>query len=463
MDFSGWGVSVLAAGKGKRMKSSYPKMLIPLLGRPILNYVLDTIGECNFGEIEVVVSPSIRDLVGEIVGNDSRLVLQSEAKGTADAVRVSLQEFPGAVQNIMVVYGDMPLLESDTLSFLGDSFQRNSCHLAFLTACAPSPTGYGRVIKDEHGLPQAIREEKDCSPQEKQIKEINLGIFAFDRKKLSQLIELVDNRNQQGEYYLTDLVALAREKGYRVEAFEVGWSEQFLNVNHPQDLATVVQALREKKVNSLWEKGAKIVDPSNLYLDWEVEIGEDVWFKPGVVVEGPSSIGNGSIIGPFVRIASTVIGENCRIELSVLEEATLEAGVTVGPFAHLRPGSYLESGVRIGNFVEVKNSTLKEGTKALHLSYLGDAQVGQRVNIGAGTITCNFDGEKKNPTIIQDGAFIGSNSSLVAPVVIGQGAYTAAGSAITKDVPPDALAIGRARQKNVEKWTKRRGKRSSKG
>jgi len=462
MDFAEWGVCVLAAGKGKRMKSSYPKVLIPLLGRPILNYVLDTVTQSAFGEVKVVVSPSTRDLIAASAGSSAQLVLQNEPRGTADAVRVGLREFSKTIQNVMVVYGDMPLLESDTLSFLGDAFQKSGSQLAFLTACSPSPTGYGRVIRDDRGLPRAIREEKDCSPEEKQIKEINLGVFAFERAKLSELLELVDNKNQQGEYYLTDLVALAREKNYRVSAFEVNWSEQFLNINHPQDLAAVVQILRQRKLNSLWEKGVKIIDPSNLYLDWEVKVGEDIWFKPGVIVEGPSSIGDGSVIGPFTRIASAVIGKNCRVEFSVLEQATLESEVTVGPFAHLRPGSYLESGVRIGNFVEVKNSTLRAGTKALHLSYLGDAQLGQGVNIGAGTITCNFDGKKKNPTVIQEGVFIGSNNSLVAPVVIGRGAYTAAGSTITKDVPPEALAIGRARQKNIEKWAKKERKKSSK-
>ncbi|MGC8778803.1 MAG: DapH/DapD/GlmU-related protein, partial [Candidatus Caldatribacteriaceae bacterium] len=244
--------------------------------------------------------------------------------------------------------------------------------------------------------------------------------------------------------------------GLSVRAFQVAWREEFLNVNGPADLAVVFALLRQRKIVSLWEKGVKIFDPQSVYVDWDVEMEGDVWLYPGTVVEGKSVIGRGVRIGPFSRITESVIGDHSVVEYSVVECAYLEEGVTVGPFAHLRPGTRLQKGVRIGNFVEVKNSQVGEETKALHLSYLGDAHIGKGVNIGAGTITCNFDGKKKNPTFIGDRVFIGSNNSLVAPVTVGEGAYTAAGSTITQDVPPYALGVGRARQINIEGWAKRK-------
>jgi bifunctional UDP-N-acetylglucosamine pyrophosphorylase/glucosamine-1-phosphate N-acetyltransferase len=234
------------------------------------------------------------------------------------------------------------------------------------------------------------------------------------------------------------------------------WSEEFTNVNTPRDFARVLGILRERKLEDLFSRGVKILDPQTTYIDWDVEVGEDVWIYPGVLIEGKSVIASCAHIGPYARIVESVVGERSRVEYSVVEHSRLAEDVTVGPFAHLRPGTELARGVRIGNFVEVKNSFVGEGTKALHLSYLGDATIGKAVNIGAGTITCNFDGKKKNPTFIEDEVFIGSNNSLVAPVRIGRGAYTAAGSTITQDVPPYALGVGRARQVNVEGWAKRK-------
>jgi bifunctional UDP-N-acetylglucosamine pyrophosphorylase/glucosamine-1-phosphate N-acetyltransferase len=310
------------------------------------------------------------------------------------------------------------------------------------------------VVREGEGV--RIVEEKDCSPEERDLHEVNVGVFALRRGVAMELLPLLRNENAQKEFYLTDLVALAQRHGFRVAPCVLPWSEEFTNVNTPRDFARVLGILRERKLEDLLSRGVKILDPQTTYIDWDVEVGEDVWIYPGVLIEGKSVIASCAHIGPYARIVESVVGERSRVEYSVVEHSRLAEDVTVGPFAHLRPGTELARGVRIGTFVEVKNSFVGEGTKALHLSYLGDATIGKAVNIGAGTITCNFDGKKKNPTFIEDEVFIGSNNSLVAPVRIGRGAYTAAGSTITQDVPPYALGVGRARQVNVEGWAKRK-------
>ncbi|MCD6155446.1 MAG: bifunctional N-acetylglucosamine-1-phosphate uridyltransferase/glucosamine-1-phosphate acetyltransferase, partial [Candidatus Atribacteria bacterium] len=266
------------------------------------------------------------------------------------------------------------------------------------------------------------------------------------------------------EYYLTDVIALACKANHKLKSYTLPWSEEFINLNTPSDLVLVTSHLRNRKNQSLLAQGVKMIDPENTWVDWEVEVGKDTWLYPGTVIEGKSKIGENNCIGPFSLLVDTVTGRNCKITFSVIEGAVIKEEVEVGPFAHLRPGAHLEEKCRIGNFVEVKNSHIGAETKALHLSYLGDAQIGKKVNIGAGTITCNYDGTKKNPTFIEDEVFIGSNNALVAPVKIGKRAYTAAGSTITRDVPPESLGIARARQKNIENWLQKkseRGKRSN--
>lgn len=449
-----WALVVLAAGLGKRMRSPVPKIFFPALGKPLVGYLIATGGSLDFGGVLLVVAPSCIERAKELFGDGVTIVSQDEPLGTGNAARVALPHVPDGVRNLLIVYADMPLLSCATLRRICTFFEETQCDLAFATSCAPDPSGFGRVVR-EGGIVRIV-EEKDCSPEELRIPEVNVGIFALRKSLAAELLPLLENRNAQGEFYLTDIVALAQDRGYRVVPCVLPWDEEFTNVNTPSDFAEVLRILRERKLEELFAKGVKILDPQSVYVDWEVTVGEDVWIYPGVLIEGRSVLAPRARIGPFTRIVESVIGEGSLVTYSVVEHSRLAEDVQVGPFAHLRPGTELARGVRIGNFVEVKNSTLGEGTKALHLSYLGDATVGKTVNIGAGTITCNFDGKNKHPTFIEDEVFIGSNNSLVAPVRIGRGAYTAAGSTITKDVPPYALGIGRARQVNVEGWVKRR-------
>ena len=451
-----WCLVILAAGQGKRMRSPLPKVFLPVLGKPLMEYLLDVTESLGFAKRLAVFSPSFLEEAKKTFGGRVEVVTQEIPRGTAHAVKSALPFCDAGIEWVLTVYADMPLLPRDTIEAMIHFVEAQHVDVVFLTAVSPNPGGFGRVIRDEKGFPLGVVEEKDCTPQERLIREVNVGVFAFRKEILGAILEAIRDENQQKEFYLTDAVAVGRKKGFSVQAFQVEWREEFLNVNSPADLAGVFGLVREQKVASLWVKGVKILDPQSVYIDWDVEVESDVWLYPGAVIEGQSAIGRGTRIGPFARIVDSVVGQNSVIEYSVVEHAYLEDDVLVGPFAHLRPGTMLGKGVRIGNFVEVKNSQIGEGTKALHLSYLGDAQVGREVNVGAGTITCNFDGKKKNPTFIEDRVFIGSNNSLVAPVRIGEGAYTAAGSTITRDVPPYALGIGRAKQVNVEEWAKRK-------
>ena len=460
MDLSQWGLIILAAGQGKRMRSSLPKVLLPAWGRPIMQYLLDELKWEEFGQRFLVVSPSMEELIKSSFGQDITIVVQKEPKGTAHAASTVFPLMQEGIDWFLILYADMPLLQGETIFSFLSRVEENRYPFSFLTSFSPDPAGFGRVVRDEKGEPLGIVEEKDCSTQEKKISEVSLGVFAFQRKAFQEILPLIDNSNAQGEYYLTDAVRVAREKGYTPEAFAVEWDEQFLNVNTPADFSKAILILKERKIASLWDEGVKILDPSTTYVDWDVVVEEDVWLYPGTVIEGKSVIEKGARIGPFSRISESKVGRNGSVEYSVVEGSTIGEEARVGPFAHLRPGTKLERGVKVGNFVEVKNSHIGEETRALHLSYLGDAQIGKKVNIGAGTITCNYDGEKKNPTFIEDEVFIGSNNSLVARVSIGKGAYTAAGSTITQNVPPYSLGVGRAKQKNIEDWTKRKTRRN---
>ncbi|MBC7217258.1 MAG: bifunctional UDP-N-acetylglucosamine diphosphorylase/glucosamine-1-phosphate N-acetyltransferase GlmU [Candidatus Caldatribacterium sp.] len=449
-----WALVVLAAGLGKRMRSPLPKIFFPALGKPLVAYLIASGASLGFGPLFLVVSPSVLERARELFGESVTVVPQEAPLGTGDAARTVLPFLPESIENLLIVYADMPLLSQETLKKLCTFLEETHSDLVFATSFSSDPSGFGRVVREGERI--RIVEEKDCSPEERAIQEVNIGIFALRKSLAQELLPLLENRNAQGEFYLTDLVALAQEQGYRVAPCAFPWSEEFTNVNTPSDFARVLEILRERKLEELFSLGVKILDPRSVYIDWDVTVGEDVWVYPGVIVEGKSVIAPHVHLGPFTRIVESTIGERSVVTYSVVEYSRLAEDVQVGPFAHLRPGTELARGVRIGNFVEVKNSVVGEGTKALHLSYLGDATIGKAVNIGAGTITCNFDGKKKNPTFIEDGVFIGSNNALVAPVRIGRGAYTAAGSTITRDVPPYALGLGRARQVNIEGWARRK-------
>jgi bifunctional UDP-N-acetylglucosamine pyrophosphorylase/glucosamine-1-phosphate N-acetyltransferase len=460
MDYRDWCICVLAAGKGKRMKSSQPKVILPVLGRPLINYLLQLEIPNFCGKRLAVVSPFSYDQIQSVVDPAIQLVIQEEPLGTAHAVQSILPHLDSEIQKILVIYADMPLLEANTIHQFMTFFEKNHSPVAILSTKSEIPDGFGRIKRDFQGIPLKIVEEKDCTDDEKKILEINLGIYAFQKNEIEVVLQSIQKNNVQGEYYLTDVLEVARNLNFKTLVYTVPWDTQFINVNSPDDFSTVIGLFRRKKINQLFESGVKIVDPESVYVDWDVKCEKDVWLYPGTIIEGHSEIKENTKIGPYTHLIQSQVGKDCRIEYSVIEDSILDDEVIIGPFSHIRMNSLIRKNARIGNFVEVKKSEIGEGTKALHHSYLGDATLGKKVNIGAGTITCNFDGYKKHPTIIHDQVFIGSNNSLVAPITIGEGAYTAAGSTITRDVPSRALGVGRARQVNIDKWVEKKKNRS---
>ena len=460
MDFRNWCICVLAAGKGKRMKSSQPKILLPVLGKPLINYLLELEIPEFCGRRLAVVSPYYFDQVRSVIDPKVKLVTQDQPLGTAHAVQSILPYLDSDIQKILVIYADMPLLEPVTIHQFMTFFEKNHAPVALLSTESETPNGFGRVIRDWQGIPLKIVEESDCNDEEKKIREINLGIYAFQKNEIETVLHSINRNNIQGEYYLTDVLETAKNLNFEALVYMVPWDTQFINVNSSDELSTVIGILRKKKINQLFDSGVKIIDPESVYVDWDAKCDKDVWLFPGTIIEGQCEIGENTKVGPYTHLINSRIGKNCRIEYSIVEDSILEDEVIIGPFTHIRMNSYIKKNARIGNFVEVKKSEIGEETKALHHSYLGDARLGKKVNIGAGTITCNYDGYKKHPTIIHDQVFIGSNNSLVAPVTIGEGAYTAAGSTITQDVPPRALGVGRARQVNIDKWVERKKNRS---
>ncbi len=430
---------VLAAGKGTRMKGERPKVLHELAGRPLVDFpVRLALGVAADPLVVVVghgaeaVESTLRGLHGE---GPLRFARQLEQRGTAHAVLAAKEQLAGFEGQILVLYGDVPLLRRETIDRL---LAAPAGPLALLTARPERPTGYGRILRDAEGRVVRIVEERDCGPREREIGEVNAGIYRVEARFLWSALARVGSENAQGELYLTDVVALAaREGGAFAVAAE---ADEVAGVNDRYELALAAARLRREINRGHCLAGVTVVDPENTYVDVGVEIGQGAVVEPGCVLTG-----------------ATRIGEGARIRAhSVLEDAVVGEGAIVGPFARLRPGTLLGRGVHVGNFVETKNARLGEGTKANHLTYLGDAEIGAGVNVGAGTITCNYDGVQKHKTVLGDGVFVGSDSQLVAPVTVGKGAYVGAGSTITKDVPEDALALSRAPQKLVLGWAGRR-------
>ena len=427
---------ILAAGKGTRMKSALEKVLHPLGGRPMLGHVLKTAQEADFDKKVVVLGPAMEAVESYCQETDpaARCVVQAERNGTADAVltaREALENFEG---DVVVLYGDTPLLRAETIRRVRQALGEGA-DVVVLGFEAQNPTGYGRLIRNGEGRLIAIREEMDASPEERAITLCNSGVFGFRGEVLLKILDQIGNDNAKGEFYLTDAVEVARSEG--LWAVAVNCDEQdVLGINTRAELARAESAMQERLRNEVMANGATLIAPETVYLSADTEMGKDVVLEPHVV------------LGPKVRLEDDVTVK----AFSHLEGAHVKAGATVGPFARLRPGTEIGERARIGNFVEVKNASFGEGAKANHLSYVGDARIGAAANVGAGTITCNYDGFEKHLTDIGEGAFIGSNSALVAPVKIGPGAYVGSGSVITKDVAGDALAVTRARQEQREGW-----------
>ncbi|MGE0446513.1 MAG: bifunctional UDP-N-acetylglucosamine diphosphorylase/glucosamine-1-phosphate N-acetyltransferase GlmU [Vicinamibacterales bacterium] len=454
-------VAILAAGQGTRMKSALPKVLHPISGRSLIRHVLKTARSLDPATITVIVGHKADAVRAHLAGEPGvQFALQEPQLGTAHAVQQVEPLLSGQSGTLILLSGDVPLLSASTLQRLLATHTAAGAAATVVTANVDRPYGYGRVVRHEGRIARIV-EERDASPEERKIHEINSGIYAFDLAVLFDALRGIASQNAQGEYYLTDLVAISRRRKLPVETLLVENAQEIRGINSRTELADVSRIVRQGKNEELMAAGVTIVDPATTYIDPDVQIGADTVIHPGVVIEGQSRIGAACDIQAHVRIADSEIGDRVTVNnFCLIVGARVADGVAVGPFAHLRPETVVGEGARIGNFVELKKTTLGAGSKANHLSYLGDATIGAGVNIGAGTITCNYDGEKKHPTVIEDGVFIGSDSQLVAPVTVGKGAYVAAGSSITRDVPAGALGIARGRQENKEGWAaKKKGSR----
>ena len=451
-------VVVLAAGKGTRMKSARPKVLHSLGGLPIVEHVLRAADQLAAASTTLVIGHAGDDVRAALTHRPSlAFVVQSPPRGTGDALRQTETTFKGRRGTLLLLYADVPLLEARTLTRLVDAHHAAHAAATVLTAALDDPSGYGRIVRDTSGRIDRIVEERDASEGERAIREVNGGIYAFSLEPLFEALTTLAADNSQREYYLTDLVTVYRHRGLAVETLRLEDANELRGVNTRADLADLDRAVRRRKAHALMLAGVTLDDPATTYIDEDVAVGADTTIGPMVQLQGRTRVGERCHVHAGVRLTDATIGNDVMLlDRSIVVQSTVADGASVGPFAHVRPESAVGPGARVGNFVELKKTTMGRGSKANHLAYLGDATIGRDVNIGAGTITCNYDGVSKHPTIIEDGVFIGSDSQLIAPVRVGQGAYVAAGSSITDDVPADALAIARGRQETKPGWAERR-------
>ena len=451
-------VVLLAAGQGTRMKSTLPKVLHPIAGRTMVERVLRTSASLDPATTTLIVGHQASIVRERLAAGHPHLqiAVQEPQRGTAHALQQAEPVLAGRTGTVVLLSGDAPLLSANTLRRLVEAHRAATAAATVVTAVVDRPYGYGRIVR-KHGRIARIIEERDASPTERQLHEINSGIYAFDLEPLFDALRSIASHNAQGEYYLTDLVGIYRRRKLPVETLVVDNPQEIRGINSRSELAEVSTLVRQNKNEELMAAGVTIVDPATTYIDPDVEIGADTVIHPGVVIEGQTRIGGACEIQAYVRIRDSEIADRVTINnFCLIVGARVANGVSIGPFAHLRPDTAVGEGAKIGNFVELKKTTLGPGSKVNHLSYLGDATVGAKVNVGAGTITCNYDGTKKSETVIEDGAFIGSDTQLIAPVRVGKGAYVAAGSSITEDVPAGSLGIARGRQSNVEGWVERK-------
>ena len=451
---------VLAAGEGTRMKSSHPKVAHKLLDRPLVWWTVRAAREAGADNIVVVVGNGA-DEVRAIFAEDADVtcVEQAERLGTGHAVRCvrdALGAFSGPT---VVLYGDTPLIRAETITSLVDETRANHNACTVLTMCPPDPTGYGRIRRSSDGSVEAIVEHEDCTPEEQQhLTECNSGIYCFCGKRLSENIDKIGTNNAQGEYYLTDMVAIYKEMGEPVSAICADDYSELLGINSRSQLATATKIMQLRINEALMAEGVTMLDPNQVWVGPEVTVGRDTELLPQTMLWGATRIGSDCVIGPNTRLTNVTVADGSSVEETVGYDTIIEAGVTVGPRAYLRPGTHLLAGAHVGTHVEIKNSTIGEGSKVPHLSYIGDTTMGSGVNIGAGSITCNYDGKHKHPTVIGNDVFVGSDTMMVAPVNIGDGALVGASSCITQDVPADALALERSRQQVIEGWAAERRK-----
>ncbi|MFH0348743.1 bifunctional UDP-N-acetylglucosamine diphosphorylase/glucosamine-1-phosphate N-acetyltransferase GlmU [Bacillus vallismortis] len=444
---------VLAAGQGTRMKSKLYKVLHPVCGKPMAEHVVEEALKLSLSKLVTIVGHGAEEVKKQL-GDKSEYALQAEQLGTAHAVKQA-QPFLADEKGVtIVICGDTPLLTAETMEQMLKEHTQREAKATILTAVAEDPTGYGRIIRSENGAVQKIVEHKDASEEERLVTEINTGTYCFDNEALFRAIDQVSNDNAQGEYYLPDVIEILKNEGETVAAYQTGNFQETLGVNDRVALSQAEQFMKERINKRHMQNGVTLIDPMNTYISPDAVIGSDTVIYPGTVIKGEVQIGEDTIIGPHTEIMNSSIGSRTVIKQSVVNHSQVGNDVNIGPFAHIRPDSVIGNEVKIGNFVEIKKTQFGDRSKASHLSYVGDAEVGTDVNLGCGSITVNYDGKNKYLTKIEDGAFIGCNSNLVAPVTVGEGAYVAAGSTVTEDVPGKALAIARARQVNKDDYVK---------
>ncbi|PKG22474.1 bifunctional UDP-N-acetylglucosamine diphosphorylase/glucosamine-1-phosphate N-acetyltransferase GlmU [Niallia nealsonii] len=445
---------ILAAGQGTRMKSKLYKVLHPVCGKAMVQHVVDQVLNLQIKDVVAVIGHGSEQVKAQL-GNKVKYVNQAEQLGTAHAVIQAKDLLDNKEGVTLVVCGDTPLIKSETLEALFKHHDETSAKATILTAVTQNPSGYGRIVRNSHGQVEKIVEHKDATDEERLITEINTGTYCFDNMALFHALNQVSNENAQGEYYLPDVIEILKKQNDIVAAFQTEDFEETLGVNDRVALAEA-EALMKKRINKFhMQNGVSIIDPENTYIEASVRIKEDTVIMPGSILSGDTVIDSDCVIGPHTEIKNCVVGKNTVIKQSIAHDSKIGSEVNIGPFAHIRPQSNIDDEVKIGNFVEIKKVSFGKGSKASHLSYIGDAEVGSDVNIGCGTITVNYDGKNKFLTKIGDGAFVGCNSNLIAPVTIGEGAYVAAGSTITEDVPGNALSIARARQVNKENYVEK--------
>ncbi|AWX55556.1 bifunctional UDP-N-acetylglucosamine diphosphorylase/glucosamine-1-phosphate N-acetyltransferase GlmU [Brevibacillus brevis] len=445
---------VLAAGKGTRMRSTRCKVLHEVCGKPMIQHIVDRLHGLGIHEIILIVGHGAEQVKKQF-GASVRYAYQSEQLGTAHAVMMAADLLQDKQGTTLVLSGDTPLVREKTLEQLLEQHETQHAAATVLTARVDDPTGYGRLIRDANGLVERIVEHKDATAEERLVCEINTGMYGFDNQKLFQAISRVKNNNAQKEYYLPDVMTILSEQNEPIAAFMTDDAEEGGGVNDRIQLACAERLLRMRINEQHMQNGVTIIDPTATYIDADVCIGSDAVIHPGTYLRGKTTIGPGCVIGPNVDVSDCIVGSNVEIRYSNVCNSTIRDGAAVGPYAYIRPGSDVGEEAKVGDFVELKNSRLGKGAKVAHLSYIGDSDIGEQVNVGCGTITVNYDGVHKHKTIVGDHAFIGCNANLIAPVTIGEGAYVAAGSTITEDVPNDALAIARERQSIKEQYAKR--------
>ncbi|SDY57034.1 bifunctional UDP-N-acetylglucosamine pyrophosphorylase / Glucosamine-1-phosphate N-acetyltransferase [Proteiniborus ethanoligenes] len=450
---------ILAAGEGTRMKSKLPKVMHSICGKPLLSHVIN-VSKASGIDKNIVVVGHGGNIVREKIKENVQFVEQPVGEGVPYGTGFAVMQAKDYIEDnscVVILYGDTPLITSDTLTKLIEFHKKGDYEGTVLSADFNDPAGYGRIIRDNAGNVTAIVEHKDASDEEKGIKEINSGIYCFNGKSLKLALENLDNNNAQNEYYITDAIKILNELGFTIGGYKIRDNEEIAGINSRIQLAEAEKIMRKRINNKHMINGITIINPDNTYIDSEVAIERDTIIYPGAIIEGNTRIGEDCIIGHNSRIVNCKIGDRVDIQMSTIIESKIDDDSHIGPYAYIRPNSEIGKNVKIGDFVEVKNSKVDDNSKASHLSYIGDAYVGKGVNIGCGTVFVNYDGKNKHKTIVQDNAFIGCNVNLIAPVEVEEGAYVAAGSTITDKVPKKSLSIARARQVNKGDWVEKKG------